>query len=837
MSLDTIREAAENDLLFFIKLLYPNRVLGKVHEDIIRFWTNPDAKDHQLVLIPRDHQKSWLMAMRVAWEITKNPCITVLYNSATAYLCQRQLSIIKSALESKKFQKYWPDHINPDPGKRMLWNKDEILLDHPDRAKSSIKEPTVLAAGLTTNITGLHFDVLVLDDIVVVDNAYTEEGRKQVELRYSLLASIETTDSKEWTVGTRYHPNDIYSKMLDMKYEVLDKKGNVLSEETVYEVFQGEVEDQGDGNGEFLWPRTIGPDGRYYGFDQQILARKKAQYIDKTQFFCFLPTTKVYTDSYIKNIEDLKIGDTFKNNKVINTFNRDIDEEICKVSVYGIPERVYVTKGHEFPIRTKTYKKDYGISVKKIGDCIDKKVTERNYLIHEFDTSIVDNKFDNDDWWLIGHYLAEGYKWKKYICLCTRNPEEKRIHSKLENILFSKNIHFWTHVTKNNTKVWYIDYPELFSYLSQFGYYSYGKHLNIDSKIMPLDKQRSLLDGYWKGDGFTLNNQDGFGITSISLRLLEDFKDILLRLGEIPYIVKLYEEGRITFGYKSKECFSLRWYGKKKSRNFIEDNKYYQLIQKIELENYSGSVYTCEVENSHEYNVYGLTCKNSQYYNNPNASENARINPDRFQYYNKESLKCREGDWYINGRFLKTFAAIDFAFSRNKKADYTCLCVIGVDHNYNIYILELDRFQTDEISKYYDSIFKAFSKWGFRKINAEVTVAQQSIVRELKERLRKNGVIGLKVEEYRPSRQDGHKWERIASTLEPLYDSNSVYHYKGGNCELLEQELIMNHPPHDDLKDALSCAVMISSAPIKDLNDKVVTLPFKYNKRFGGING
>lgn len=509
-SLSEIREAAENDLLFFIRLLHPNRVLGTVHEDIIKFWTNPKAKSHQLVLIPRDHQKSWLMAMRVAWEITKNPCLTVLYNSATAYLCQRQLSIIKSTLESKKYLKYWPEHVHTDPGKRELWNKDEILLDHPLRKKSSIKEPTVLAAGLTTNITGLHFGVIVLDDIVVVDNAYTEEGRRQVESRYSLLASIETTDSCEWTVGTRYYPNDIYSKMLDMKYEVLDKQGKLLKEETVYEVFQGVVEDQGDGNGQFLWPKTIGPDGRYYGFDQEILAKKKAQYLDKTQFF-------------------------------------------------------------------------------------------------------------------------------------------------------------------------------------------------------------------------------------------------------------------------------------------------------------------------------------SQYYNNPNASENSRIDRDKFQYYNKESLKCREGDWFINNKFLKTFAAIDFAFSRHKKADYTCLSVIGVDSDYNIFILELDRFRTDEIAKYYDSIFKAYNKWGFKKINAEVTVAQQAIVKELKERFRQNGVIGLKIEEYRPTRQDGHKWERIASILEPLYEDKRIYHYRGGNCELLEQELIMNHPPSDDIKDSLSCAVLISSSPSKEMNSNVVSLPFKYNSRFGGI--
>ncbi len=46
---------------------------------------------------------------------------------------------------------------------------------------------------------------------------------------------------------------------------------------------------------------------------------------------------------------------------------------------------------------------------------------------------------------------------------------------------------------------------------------------------------------------------------------------------------------------------------------------------------------------------------------------------------------------------LNVYAAIDFAFSLRKKADYTALVVIGVDHQGNFYILDIDRFKTDRI--------------------------------------------------------------------------------------------------------------------------------------------
>ena len=67
---DAIRQAAEDDLYRFICLVAPHRVLGGCHKDLIKWWTREDAKDCQMALMPRDHQKSAMMAFRCAWEIT-----------------------------------------------------------------------------------------------------------------------------------------------------------------------------------------------------------------------------------------------------------------------------------------------------------------------------------------------------------------------------------------------------------------------------------------------------------------------------------------------------------------------------------------------------------------------------------------------------------------------------------------------------------------------------------------------------------------------------------------------------------------------------------------------
>jgi phage terminase large subunit-like protein len=280
-SKEEVRKLAEADLLSFIKLVAPHRVLGSVHEELLLWWTRADALDNQLTLLPRDHQKSAMIAYRVAWWLTKHPDTTVLYVSATADLAEKQLKFIKDILTSDTYRYYWPNMVNASENKRERWAADEISVDHPKRKEEGVRDPTVKAVGLTANTTGLHCKVAVLDDIVVPGNAYTELGREQVRAFYSQLSSIETTDAKEWVVGTRYHPSDIFRDLIDMTESYFDSVTNEDTELQVFETFERAVEV----NGEFLWPRQRRHDGKTFGFDEKVLARKKAKYLDITQFF------------------------------------------------------------------------------------------------------------------------------------------------------------------------------------------------------------------------------------------------------------------------------------------------------------------------------------------------------------------------------------------------------------------------------------------------------------------------------------------------------------------------------------------------------------------------
>lgn len=456
--------------------------------------------------------KSALIAYRAAWELTKDPTIRILYISSTSNLATKQLKFIKDILTSSTYRLYWPEMVNKEEAKREKWTEKEISVDHPKRKEEHIRDPSIFTAGLTTNIVGMHCDIAIMDDVVVQGNAYTDEGRSKVEEQYGLLSSVETVQAKEWIVGTRYHPKDLYSALLEREIDQYDEYGNIIASEPLFEIKEHAVETAGDGTGEFLWPRQQRTDGKWFGFDQKILAQKRGQYFNQVHF-------------------------------------------------------------------------------------------------------------------------------------------------------------------------------------------------------------------------------------------------------------------------------------------------------------------------------------RAQYYNNPQDIDSSPIQRSLFQYYDPNYLYQRNGRWFFRTEPLNIAAAVDFAFSLSKKADSTAIVVVGVDTNKNYYVLDIDRFKTDRPSEYFTRILKLHEKWGFSKIRAEVNVAQQVLVKDLKENyIRKHG-LALAVDEFRPSKWIGSKEERILATLEPRYANRMIWHYPSGNCQVLEEELIFQNPAHDDVKDALASAIDFVQPPINTFRMQKENTPtaFSFHSRWGGV--
>jgi hypothetical protein len=44
----------------------------------------------------------------------------------------------------------------------------------------------------------------------------------------------------------------------------------------------------------------------------------------------------------------------------------------------------------------------------------------------------------------------------------------------------------------------------------------------------------------------------------------------------------------------------------------------------------------------------------------------------------------------------------------------------------------------------------------------------------------------------------------MEAALLPKYEDGKIYHYKGGLCTYLEEEILLDNPEHDDIKNTLA---------------------------------
>lgn len=286
---EELREFYEIDLWEFAQYINPHYYYGEIHKDVFRWLQH--GGNNQLLLMPRGHLKSHCIAVWTVWQITRDPCTTLVYLSAGEDLANAQIYAIKNMMESDRYRLLWPEMLHPEEGKRDKWTAWAFNVDHPLRKQRGIRDHTVIVKTVKSNATGLHCSHLVFDDVVVPSNAYSESGRKDVEQAVSQFASILSTGGVTKAVGTRYHPKDVYQSFIDAEIPEYEdpQTGELVAPQKLWEIKEYRLETAGDGTGEYLWPRGQQPDtNQWFGFDARERAYILAKYRsmnETTQFY------------------------------------------------------------------------------------------------------------------------------------------------------------------------------------------------------------------------------------------------------------------------------------------------------------------------------------------------------------------------------------------------------------------------------------------------------------------------------------------------------------------------------------------------------------------------
>ncbi len=204
-----------------------NKIQGYQTPDVhfkIAYWLEHSwiNGDKQLVLMAfRSCGKSTLVGLFVSWLLLNNPNLRILILAAESILARKMVSNIRRIIEKHPLTK------GLKPRAPEQWGSDRFTIERP----LELRDPSVLARGITSNLTGSRADFIICDDVEVPNTCDTRAKREELRERLSEIDFILTQGGTQLYVGTPHTYETIYNdnpeEFLEgfnfLKVPVLDK--------------------------------------------------------------------------------------------------------------------------------------------------------------------------------------------------------------------------------------------------------------------------------------------------------------------------------------------------------------------------------------------------------------------------------------------------------------------------------------------------------------------------------------------------------------------------------------------------------------------------------------
>lgn len=188
--------------------------------------------DFHVDIWAREHFKSTIITLlKTVQDILRDPEIAICIFSYNQKIASKFVSQIKNALENKRLRQLFPDIIPEDTGsgkytyideegsrrsQKFSWSSVALTV----KRKTGRKEPTVSGYGLVTGQpTGMHFDMLIYDDVVTPDSVRTSEQNRYTTEQFTMSLNTGSGENvRVRIIGTRYSLYDTYFHIMNPKY-------------------------------------------------------------------------------------------------------------------------------------------------------------------------------------------------------------------------------------------------------------------------------------------------------------------------------------------------------------------------------------------------------------------------------------------------------------------------------------------------------------------------------------------------------------------------------------------------------------------------------------------
>lgn len=195
------------DCLGYDKLYEPHEEWCREFQRLVEEYIErrPGYSKRELRLMPRGCYKSTIFTVGAAlYILVRDPDARILLYSGKEQNAKNFLHEIKKHMtQNAKFRSCfgkWDEGAD-------TWTMTSIVIGRRRRPR---KEPSILAIGKGSEITSLHFDVALVDDIVTRDDRDSSTAREETQRAIRDLESIMDPDSVVSLVGTHWHYDDTY---------------------------------------------------------------------------------------------------------------------------------------------------------------------------------------------------------------------------------------------------------------------------------------------------------------------------------------------------------------------------------------------------------------------------------------------------------------------------------------------------------------------------------------------------------------------------------------------------------------------------------------------------
>lgn len=215
--LEEIKQATAKSLFFLCTQFLGYKDWDKVHDDVEIFLCKPAKK--KALLLPRGHLKTSIVTMGYTIQtLLRNPNARILLGHGVWDMSRSFLAEIKAQLENSQLKYLFGDFVS------ARWNADEIIIKQRTKALASA---SITTTGVEAETTGGHYDLIILDDLVGLQNSQTPEQRAKAKRFRRTMFNLLDPGSLLIEIGTRWHLDDTFSEIFDKEmkyYNVMIKK-------------------------------------------------------------------------------------------------------------------------------------------------------------------------------------------------------------------------------------------------------------------------------------------------------------------------------------------------------------------------------------------------------------------------------------------------------------------------------------------------------------------------------------------------------------------------------------------------------------------------------------